>query len=92
MPNRNGSDLPEGLSPAAKEKRAQFNKACGDFIEQRRKEVALTILIWGPSPTSTTATALKRKQIRDELVKLGHFATFSEDLPASDSCGSAKNE
>jgi hypothetical protein len=43
------------------------------------------ILVWGPSPSSGSPAAIKRRQIRDELRKKGHLAFFSEELTGGSS-------
>jgi hypothetical protein len=40
----------------------------------------IAVLIWGPSPTAGTPAGDARVQLRDELVKSGHLAQFSEEL------------
>jgi len=40
------------------------------------------ILVWGPAPGSGNPAESKRKEIRDELRKIGHDAFFSEEMPA----------
>lgn len=47
------------------------------------EKVAFSILVWGPSPKKKGAVSRKRKQIRDSLIKNGHNAMFSEDIPPS---------
>src|SRR3989442_91114 len=56
--------------------------------EKVRKALAVSaasckfkILVWGPAPRSGNPAAATRKQIRDELKKMGHDAFFSEELP-----------
>jgi hypothetical protein len=44
------------------------------------QSIALTILIWGPDPTSNSAVATKRLQIQDELLAEGHNALLSEQI------------
>lgn len=38
------------------------------------------ILVWGPAPGKGSSAEAKRKEIRDELTKMGHELFFSEDL------------
>lgn len=42
--------------------------------------IPIAVLIWGPSPDAGTPAANTRVQLRDELIKNGHLAQFSEDL------------
>ena len=56
-------------------------------VERRRivtlqevDRLPIAALIWGPSPSSATPAADTRVQLRDELIKDGHLAQFSEDL------------
>jgi hypothetical protein len=63
-----------------------------DFIDKRRIEalsriekIPIAALIWGPSPSATTGIAAARMKLRDELIKRGHLANFSEDLVDPDS-------
>jgi hypothetical protein len=73
-------DLPDGLSDAARLKRAQFDEVYKGFLKQR-EAIVLSVLVWGPNPNSGSPVAKKRKEIREELRKLGHDAKFSEDVP-----------
>ncbi|MDR3632343.1 MAG: hypothetical protein P4L84_00825 [Isosphaeraceae bacterium] len=75
-------DVPDGLTPGAKRARKEFLAVYGRYIEEPRAQVSLNVLVWGPSPTSASAAAKKRIQVRDTLVTLGHHAAFSEDLPS----------
>lgn len=72
-------NLPSGLDEPARRERERFEavyKACLRKVQ----EVTLSILVWGPNPQSDSPVARKRKEIREELKKLGHNAMFSEDL------------
>src|SRR5262249_55575561 len=73
------SPVPVGLTPAALEAKARFDQQFRAYALQARQEFALTVLVWGPSPTAETPVARKREEIRDELLRLGFFAAFSED-------------
>jgi hypothetical protein len=44
------------------------------------QQTRLRVLVWGPMPTSKSALAEKRKQIRTELTELGSEVFFSEDF------------
>ena len=50
---------------------------------ERASHFRLDILVWGPSDDGSTEYK-KRCEIRDELKKRGHNATFSEDLCADE--------
>ena len=45
--------------------------------------IALNILVWGPAPASDTPEAKKRQALAHALIKEGHNAMFSEELPSS---------
>ena len=56
-------------------------------VEQRRRAIMeavlklpLAVVVWGPGPNQTSAAAFTRLQLRDELIRNGHIADFSEDL------------
>lgn len=56
-------------------------------VEERRKkalerirQVPIACLIWGPNDNSGTPTANCRKKLKEELIRLGHYACYSEDL------------
>jgi hypothetical protein len=72
-------DLPDGLTDAARRKRAQFNEVYKGFLKER-EEIALSVLVWGPDPKSKSPVSKKRKEIRAELLKNGHDAKFSEEI------------
>lgn len=74
------SPLPAGRDDAARRERARFLARYQRFLDEVR-EISLSVLVWGPGPTSASPVAQKRKEIRDELIDLGHNAMFSEDLP-----------
>ena len=73
-------NLSPGLTPEAQEAMKEFLGDYEGFLHVNRR-LALKILVWGPSPRSKSRVARKRAEIRDELKKLGHWASFSEDLP-----------
>lgn len=50
------------------------------------KKLPISILIWGPSPTSESAIGQIRKLLREKLRKDGNLAMFSEELCDED-CG-----
>jgi hypothetical protein len=81
MRGRTAEDLPEGLTPAAKEARKRFLDEVRRDIEAR-KQIALTVLVWGQNPDAETKVAEKRKEIRTALIAEGHNAMFSEEISA----------
>jgi len=84
-------DVPPGLTEAARAERARF-EARRRRVLQEAQLVSLSILVWGQNPASASPVAQKRKEIRDELERLGHNAMFSEDLASSGLGLSAKSE
>lgn len=73
-------NIPPGLTPEAILARKQFMAKYQKMLDLA-KGVSFTILVWGPDPTSSSSVAKKRVDIRDELIRLGHNAMFSEDMP-----------
>jgi hypothetical protein len=58
-----------------------------ELVERKRLEtleqvklLPIAALIWGPAPDSDSPLAKARVLLRDELLKDGHLARFSEDL------------
>jgi len=58
-----------------------------DEVERRRlesvariKEVPISVLIWGPSPTAHSPLSETRFKLREALQSRGHLARFSEEL------------
>jgi hypothetical protein len=56
-------------------------------IEKRRRVVLaqvrrlpIAVLLWGPAPNTKSKAAETRVLLRDELIRAGHIAEFSEDL------------
>jgi len=47
--------------------------------ERKLSEIAVSILIWGPSPDSEGPFARLRIEIREELQRMGHLPAFSEE-------------
>jgi hypothetical protein len=72
--------LPPARTPAAEQELARFTAAYERNL-RRLDDIALSILVWGPAPDSDTPVGMKRREIRDALVRQGHNAMFSEDLP-----------
>jgi hypothetical protein len=73
------SNIPNPKTTAAQLKYQEFKKRCEQDFE-KLKEIALTILVWGPSPKRADPIAQLRLQIIDELGEMGHNALKSEDL------------
>lgn len=48
------------------------------------KRLPVSILIWGPSPTSSSVIGELRKQLRNTLRQEGNLAMFSEELCDAD--------
>lgn len=71
--------IPVGLTPEAEKERARFMAAYHSNL-RRIKQVALSILIWGPDPKRDSPVARKRKELKDLLLADGHNAMFSEEL------------
>lgn len=56
-------------------------------VERRRleavdriKQVPISVLIWGPSPSADSVIAATRMQLKNALLENGHLARFSEEL------------
>ncbi len=86
MQSNDPEDVPEGLTPAAQEARRRFLDQVRRDLEAR-KQIALTVLVWGPNPNSDTKIAAKRKEIRARLIADGHNAMFSEEILTSADAG-----
>lgn len=71
--------IPEGLTEAAKLSRARFLEKRARFLK-KRESISLNVVVWGKNPKSRSEVARKRKEIKQELLKLGHYAVFSEEL------------
>ena len=71
--------LPPARTPDAERMLNVFRARFEARLDKIRK-IPLDILIWGPGIGSTSPVRQKRIQIRDELLKLGHNAMFSEEL------------
>lgn len=76
--------LPEGLTPQARRKQAEFMRKYERLVAKQKSEEALTILVWGPNPGKKTKVAAKRLEIVQQLNAAGHFAMISEKLPLVD--------
>lgn len=72
--------LPDGRDDAARRELERF-LARYQRIRNEARGISLSVLVWGPGPTSASPVAQKRKEIRNKLIDLGHNAMFSEDLP-----------
>jgi hypothetical protein len=66
-------------TPEAEKEYVEFMKRYKAHAEAANR-VALTILVWGPSPDRTCPAARKRKKIKEALKEKGHNALFSEDI------------
>lgn len=82
---------PKPLTPEAEQELLRFQAAYESNVRSA-KRVALSILVWGPSPDRDCPAARKRKEIRDALRELGHNAMFSEDIQTKDKDISAKSK
>jgi hypothetical protein len=71
--------MPEPKTPAARKALEEFKLSVRGELD-RMGEVALSILVWGPSPTSASPAAKKRIEIGRALSEAGHNAMFSEQL------------
>lgn len=71
--------MPEPKTDAARKALEQFHQK---YISQlaRSMEFSLSILVWGPSPSSQSPAAKKRVEIGRFLADEGHNAMFSEQL------------
>jgi hypothetical protein len=72
---------PRGLNEAARKERERFMAEYEGFLQDAKNKVSLSIHVWGPNPRAQSTVAKKRKEIHQELGKLGHNAMLSEDLP-----------
>lgn len=72
-------ELPEGLTEAARQARARFLEKRARFL-RRRESISLSVLVWGQNLKSLSEVSKKRGQIGQELIKLGHYVVFSEEL------------
>jgi len=46
--------------------------------------ISLTVMVWGPGVTRPTQMAVKRHQIKNRLLEVGHNPLFSEDIKGDD--------
>jgi hypothetical protein len=49
-------------------------------VLQAVTKLPIAVLIWGPAPTAGTPASDARSRLKDELIKNGHLAQFSEEL------------
>ena len=75
---------PGGLSPAAMKERERFLASYNTSLRADWESVSLTVMVWGPGITRTTAVAVKRREIKDALLECGHNPMFSEDISGKD--------
>jgi hypothetical protein len=73
--------LPTCLTPAATKERERFLAARNALLAQA-KATPLSILVWGPGPRTDSPVATKRQEIREELLRRGFNAMFSEEIPS----------
>lgn len=78
MPYEN-TDLENELSDEAKQLLKQMLPKYNEKLSEI-KHIPVSILIWGPSPNSTSNIGKIRKILRDRLRQEGHLAMFSEEL------------
>src|SRR5713226_6306245 len=71
---------PSGLITVKRGKRAADREKVRKALAVSAASCKFKILVWGPAPRSGNPAAATRKQIRDELKKMGHDAFFSEEL------------
>ena len=76
--------LPPARSPFAQEaqKRFLFNYQTG--LRADWESISLTVMVWGPGVTRPTPMAVKRHQIKNRLLEVGHNPLFSEDIKGDD--------
>lgn len=73
------TEIPKGKTPSAKKAEKKYLKQYTDRIS-KVQDIALTVLVWGPSPQSNTAVSLKRQEIKNKLIENGFNAMFSEEI------------
>ena len=71
--------LSEPKTEAAKQARKNFERQLNEQ-QQKERQIAFSILVWGMSPEKNDPIAKKRKDIGEQLLDDGHNAMFSEDL------------
>jgi hypothetical protein len=82
---------PEGLTPQGRKEWERFLAVYSANLK-RAESISLSILVWGPDPQRDSPVSNKRKEIRDELNRLGHNAMFSENIPKDKSGISEKSK
>lgn len=82
---------PEGLTPQGRIEWDRFLEVYKAILK-RAENISLSILVWGPDPQGDSPVSTKRKEIREELIKLGHNAMFSESIPKDESGVSEKSK
>lgn len=73
------TNLEDELSDEAKQLLAQMLPKYNQKLEEI-KHLPVSVLIWGPSPNSTSVIGQIRKQLRSTLRQEGNLAMFSEEL------------
>jgi hypothetical protein len=71
--------IPDDASDSVKREYSRFMKAYTERLNKLRN-LSLTILIWGQSPSRDTPVSRKRMQIKESLSRENHNALFSEDI------------
>jgi hypothetical protein len=72
------------LTPEAERYRHEVDRRRAAVL-QAVSNLPIAVLIWGPAPTAGTPAASARNHLKEELLRTGHLAHFSEELvdPAS---------
>ena len=67
------------LSPEADRYRQEVDRRRTAVLGAVRS-LPIAVLIWGPAPSATSTAANIRSELKDELLRAGHLAHFSEEL------------
>jgi hypothetical protein len=73
-------ELPDGLTPKARKQRHNYQQRYEQRLEKMLMAVSLDVLVWGPAVNLDTPLAVKRRDIHNELKRIGHNAMFSEEI------------
>ncbi|MBI5651480.1 MAG: hypothetical protein HZC40_13715 [Chloroflexi bacterium] len=79
MHDRTTLSLPIARTPEAERMLSEFKTRYKTRLE-RMRNTPLHVLVWGPGTKSSSPVRNKRIQIRDDLLRRGHNAMFSEEL------------
>jgi hypothetical protein len=71
---------PTGLKTAKRGKRPADREKIRKGLAVAAASCKFKILVWGPAPRSGNPAVATRRQIRDELRRMGHDAFFSEEM------------